>query len=299
MNKTPVKIYAPDPVEVRRCRSCNGRPPLRFQHHDQIVTGQDIGLSVRCSYDLQNRSVGQGIELAMAPATGPGGDSDASADDPDATAADKGVVNGLGGGNGVEETAFVISPTVMMRITNRAGGDIHAAQVGDPLSLRFHILDDRSPYEIFVRELIALDGVDASEILLIDGDGCPTDPAIMGPITAVASGTGTVKVLEAPFDAFKFPTSDIVQFKALVTPCLPKCEPINCNVVGHNGAVRRADSFGRYVPQTFFSFCYPGERPLLPLNSDECATKVFLKLQFLMPPNPPPTPLSFDQRVGD
>jgi len=198
---------------------------------------------VRCSYDLQNRSVGQGIELAMAPAT------ESDDDGAESDSADKNGGSGGGvGGNGVEETAFVISPTVMMRITNRAGGDIHAAQVGDPLSLRFHILDDRSPYEIFVRELIALDGVDTSEILLIDGDGCPTDPAIMGPISAVdTGGGGTVKILEAPFDAFKFPTSDIVQFKALVTPCLPKCEPINCNVVGHNGAVRRADSFGRYT----------------------------------------------------
>lgn len=195
-------------------------------------------MSVRCSYDLQNRSVGQGIELAMAPAMEPGGGTETD----DLGVSDKGA------GLGAEETAFVISPTVMMRITNRAGGDIHAAQVGDPLSLRFHILDDRSPYEIFVRELIALDGVDASEILLIDGDGCPTDPAIMGPISTVDTGSGgTVKILEAPFDAFKFPTSDIVQFKALVTPCLPKCEPINCNVVGHNGAIRKADSFGRYL----------------------------------------------------
>ncbi|XP_050435225.1 uncharacterized protein LOC126842338 [Adelges cooleyi] len=212
-----------------------------IQHHDQIVTGQDVGLSVKCSYDLQNRSVGQGIELAMAAA-----ESEAQG-----AAHEAGGVLGGGMGNGlddndVEEAAFVISPTVMMRITNRDGGDIHAAQVGDPLSLRFHILDDRSPYEIFVRELVALDGVDASEIVLIDGDGCPTDPTIMGPISAVDTGTpGTVKILEAPFDAFKFPTSDIVQFKALVTPCLPKCEPINCNVVGQNGSVRRADSFGR------------------------------------------------------
>lgn len=214
---------------------------FRSQHHDQIVTGQDIGLSVRCSYDLQNRSVGQGIELAMA--LSESGDGDGAAAD---SALDGGG-SSIGGG-GAEETAFVISPTVMMRITNRAGGDIHAAQVGDPLSLRFHILDDRSPYEIFVRQLVALDGVDASEILLIDDDGCPTDPTIMGPISAVGDGgpsRGTVKILEAPFDAFKFPTSDIVQFKALVTPCLPKCEPINCNVIGHNGAVRKADSFGR------------------------------------------------------
>ncbi|XP_050528281.1 uncharacterized protein LOC126898361 [Daktulosphaira vitifoliae] len=208
-----------------------------IQHHDQIVTGQDVGLSVKCSYDLHDRSVGQGIELAVA----------ATESEKQETLPDSIGNNGLDElSNAVEETAFVISPTVMMRITSREGGDIHAAQVGDPLSLRFHILDDKSPYEIFVRELIAMDGVDTSEIILIDNDGCPTDPAIMGPISAVDTGTlGTVKILEAPFDAFKFPTSDIVQFKALVTPCLPKCEPINCNLVGQNGSISRANSFGR------------------------------------------------------
>ena len=44
-------------------------------------------------------------------------------------------------------------------------------QVGDPLALRFEILDKRSPYEIFVRELVAMDGLDTSEILLIDSLG--------------------------------------------------------------------------------------------------------------------------------
>ena len=32
----------------------------------------------------------------------------------------------------------------------------------------------RSPYEIFVRELVAMDGLDASEILLVDDRGTPT-----------------------------------------------------------------------------------------------------------------------------
>jgi hypothetical protein len=32
-------------------------------------------------------------------------------------------------------------------------------------------LDKRSPYEIFVRELVAMDGLDTSEILLIDSLG--------------------------------------------------------------------------------------------------------------------------------
>jgi hypothetical protein len=38
--------------------------------------------------------------------------------------------------------------------------------------LRFEILDRlTSPYEIFVRELVASDGIDASEILLVDAIG--------------------------------------------------------------------------------------------------------------------------------
>lgn len=110
-----------------------------------------------------------------------------------------------------------------MHITDRNGQDVTAAQVGDPLALRFQITDVDSPYEIFVRELVAMDGVDNSEILLIDSNGCPTDRTIMGPLYKVNSSG---QVLHAPFDAFKFPTSEIVQFKALVTPCIPYCEPV-------------------------------------------------------------------------
>jgi hypothetical protein len=70
-----------------------------------------------------------------------------------------------------------------MKITHRYGGDLlPSAEVGDPLTLWFEILDRNSPYDMFVRELVAMDGVDSSEIVLIDSDGCPTDHFIMGPI---------------------------------------------------------------------------------------------------------------------
>ena len=36
-------------------------------------------------------------------------------------------------------------------------------QVGDPLELRFDILDPLSPYEIFVRDLVAKDGNDQNQ----------------------------------------------------------------------------------------------------------------------------------------
>ena len=113
------------------------------------------------------------------------------------------------------------------------------------MALRFEILDKRSPYEIFVRELVAMDGLDTSEILLIDSlgkilmmmmmmmmnmtktvliSGCPTDSSIMQSMTTV----GSAKILQANFDAFKFPSSPLVQFRALVTPCMPRCDPVRC-----------------------------------------------------------------------
>lgn len=47
-------------------------------------------------------------------------------------------------------------------------------------------MDPNSPFEIFVRELVAMDGVDSSEITLIDSDGCPTEHFIMGPLYKAA-----------------------------------------------------------------------------------------------------------------
>ncbi len=100
------------------------------------------------------------------------------------------------------------------------------AQVGDLLELRFEIFDERSPYEIFVRDLLAKDGNDQnqvrlgrndvvdpatvasllSQIALLDSEGCPTEAQIMGPLLKDPENP---KVLVANFDAFKFPTSQV------------------------------------------------------------------------------------------
>ncbi|KAH1006050.1 hypothetical protein HUJ04_006931 [Dendroctonus ponderosae] len=138
---------------------------------------------------------------------------------------------------------IVDSPNVAMRITDRNGEDMmQSAEVGDPLALKFEILDRNSPYEIFVRELVAMDGVDSSEIVLIDSDGCPTDHFIMGPIYKSAQSG---KALLSHFDAFKFPSSDMVQFRALVTPCMPSCEPVQCDQDDSEGQLRSVISYGR------------------------------------------------------
>lgn len=138
-----------------------------IQHHDKIVTSSDLGLAVTCQYDLTNKSVTNEVDLGVH------GDIQPA----------------------LSEEVTVDSPNVAMKITDRSGGDMMpSAEVGDPLALRFEILDKNSPYEIFVRELVAMDGVDSSEIVLIDSDGCPTDHFIMGPLYKSAE-SGKVRIV--------------------------------------------------------------------------------------------------------
>ena len=33
----------------------------------------------------------------------------------------------------------------------------------------------------------------------------------------------------------RFPSSDMVEFRALVTPCMPTCEPVQCDVLDYTG----------------------------------------------------------------
>lgn len=89
-----------------------------------------------------------------------------------------------------------------------------------------------------------MDGVDGAEIILIDSRGCPTDPSIMGPVGQI---DGSGKQLQAFFEAFKFPTNDVVQFQALVTPCLPSCAPVDCSLPADpsTAGMFHAKSFGR------------------------------------------------------
>ncbi|XP_017771781.1 PREDICTED: uncharacterized protein LOC108559140 [Nicrophorus vespilloides] len=186
-----------------------------IQHHDKIITSSDLGLAVTCQYDLTNKSVTNEVDLDVHGDVQPG----------------------------LSEEVTVDSPNVAMKITDRTGGEfLPTAEVGDPLALRFEILDRNSPYEIFVRELVALDGVGSNEIVLIDSNGCPTDHLIMGPIYKSAD---TGKILLSHFDAFKFPSSEVVQFRALVTPCMPTCEPVQCDQEESTGQLRSVISFGK------------------------------------------------------
>ena len=190
------------------------------------MTSSDLGLALHCQYDLGNKTISKSLDLEV---------------------------------NGEIESALVKngkveSPNVVMSVTARGGSQVERAQVGDQLELHFDIIDPESPYEVFVRELIAKDGNDQNEIVLLDSNGCPTEGQIMGPLTKQNGGG---KTLIANFDAFKFPTSEVVQFRALVTPCMPRCQPVQCVYQDYYGGDNtRIISYGRkkreVVGQTFF-----------------------------------------------
>ncbi|XP_037944044.1 uncharacterized protein LOC119676858 [Teleopsis dalmanni] len=201
-----------------------------IQHHDTIVTSSDLGLAVTCQYDMTNRSVTNHVDLGI-----------------------KGDIEPA-----LSEEVIVDSPNVIMKITSRDGSDVmRTAEVGDPLALKFEILDELSPYEIFVRELVAMDGADNAEITLIDSRGCPTDYFIMGPIY---KSTTSNKILLSHFDAFKFPSSDLVQFRALITPCMPTCEPVQCDDDDMTGGYRPLTSYGRRRRSVNITATYPDLR---------------------------------------
>ena len=113
-------------------------------------------------------------------------------------------------------------------------------QVGDPLAIRFEILDTDTPYDMFVRDLVAMDGQDSSNILLVDSLGCPTDASIIKSLGTVQESP---KILQANFDAFKFAGSSVVQFRAMVTPCIPRCDPVTCDTDHHNPRRVRRSTF--------------------------------------------------------
>jgi len=185
-----------------------------IQHHDSIVTSADLGLQLTCEYDMTNKTVSNEVDLQIT-----------------------GEINPT-----IYEESVVDSPNVIMRVADENGADTKTAVVGDPLKMTWEILDQDSPYEIFIRDLVAMDGATDTELLLIDENGCPTDSSIMGEVYRSEKSN---RISLSAFDAFRFPTSEVVQFRAMITPCLPTCAPVVCDVLDYTGQTKSVDSYGR------------------------------------------------------
>lgn len=124
-----------------------------IQHHDRIVTTQDVGLSVYCQYDLGNRSVTNNVDLAIErledlPQPGAQNNVESKNNQWMASPSSGSSLNDTGSPLVITSlaTTVVKSPNVTMRITNMNGQPVSSATVGDRLALLFEIKEKTSEY---------------------------------------------------------------------------------------------------------------------------------------------------------
>lgn len=125
-----------------------------IQHHDRVVTSQDVGLSVYCQYDLSNKSIVSTVDLAVEryETNGTSLDSMESKTSSSSLSSSSSSSNQPGGSHGSPisitslATTVVRSPNVVMRITNLNGQPVTSATVGDRLALMFEIKEKTSKY---------------------------------------------------------------------------------------------------------------------------------------------------------
>lgn len=138
-----------------------------IQHHDRIVTTQDVGLSVYCQYDLGNKSITNNVDLAIEKFDDPSSSSSSQVESktkPDGSIAlasninsiSDNVINNNNNANSPLTitslaTTVVKSPNVTMRITNMNGQPVSSATVGDRLALLFEIKEKTSKYHSFAK----------------------------------------------------------------------------------------------------------------------------------------------------
>lgn len=88
-------------------------------------------------------------------------------------------------------------------------------KIGDPLTLQVS-LDQQGTYGIRVTECLVRDGLGWGEQKLINEDGCPIDPDIMGMFRYSEEDTKAV----VNFQAHKFPYTASVYYQCNVKLCL-------------------------------------------------------------------------------
>jgi hypothetical protein len=196
---------------------------LFIQQHRNFVTSSDKSLSVSCKYQVQNLTIHNDVD-----------------------------VNDRLEGPSVHLSEYLKAPPIRMSVVRRKAENqsIHDIQVGDALSIKVEFLDEDPAYDLFVRHLIATDSANTYEIELIDSNGCPEEVDIM---SAVYRKKDDAKKLLLDFEAFKFPSSDLVRFRAVISLCLNECKPSKCKrkwdkheVVSY-GKKRKRRSYGESV----------------------------------------------------
>ncbi|XP_057662554.1 cuticlin-4 [Diorhabda carinulata] len=157
------------------------------QPHLKLVTNQGRGFHIRCRYNTRNNTV-TNDSLKV-----------------DLQGADR-------------LTALAPMPGCSMRIFSGDPTKKEVAEnvkIGDPLTLVV-TLDEQDTYGIHVTDCLVRDGLGWGEQKLINDDGCPTDPEIMGMFRYSEDKTKAY----VEFQAHKFPYTASVYYQCNVKLCL-------------------------------------------------------------------------------
>lgn len=182
------------------------------QPHLKLVTNQGRGFHIRCRYNTRNNII-----------TNDSLKVDLMAADP--------------------VTALAPMPGCTMKIFSGDPSSKEIAEnvkIGDPLSLQVY-LDQQDTYGIRVTDCLVRDGLGWGEQRLINEDGCPLDPEIMGQFQYMDDNTKAT----VHFQAHKFPYTPSVYYQCNVKLCLKAdhgCDnltPPNCKGSVSNNRIRR------------------------------------------------------------
>nr|XP_018908189.1 PREDICTED: uncharacterized protein LOC109037821 [Bemisia tabaci] len=165
-------------------------------------------------------------------------------------------VSDPGGTNGLySETISNISSTpptyqsppiarLRVRDLSQGGEDATETMLGDDLEFR---VDIDPPYNVSVLKaghLVASSGDARDSLLLLDWRGCPPEPQTFPALTPEGPNS-----LVAVFKAFRFPSSPILRFSLVLTPCEKNCQPVYCgNGVSSLGRTKRATLQMQEIP---------------------------------------------------
>jgi hypothetical protein len=167
---------------------------LVVQKNNKLVTYNAQAYSVKCVYRTGERTVSAGHDLSIYTTAG--------------------TIGEVGP-----------PPVCTMKIVTTTGGDVDAAQLGEPLVLRVEVTPT-SIYSGFARNCVAKTTNDAeveNTYKVTDENGCATDPSVF----AEWELDRDTNFLMAQFNAFKFPSgSNSIKFNCAVRVCFGACQSV-------------------------------------------------------------------------
>ncbi|RWS12322.1 uncharacterized protein B4U79_07607, partial [Dinothrombium tinctorium] len=181
---------------------------LVIQSNDRVVTAFDKAIGVKCNYDVGNRTG----ETAL-------------------------HINELRLSDRLRASPEL--PELSLHIMDSSGYEREVVNLGELLRVQVR-MSDEDTYGIFVRNMIAKDGMGSNNITLIDHAGCPVEAKMMREVRTIDQQS---KSLESYFEAFSFTGSSTLELEAEVETCLDKCKPVHCRL-----ATGRSDDEYETVP---------------------------------------------------